>query len=210
MLIYVAGPYRGDVDANIAKARAVAAKCYLVGHDVICPHMNTAKMDEDTDLPGEFWLRTTLNLLARCDAIVLVDNWEKSQGTVAEVEYASQVGMPVYYENNIPPLNPTEVLRPQQCAAFIETLMKMYRLHLSKNHDYSPANILGTGEIGIVVRLWDKIARLLNLTGFKISAVLNEFDKPSNPKHESIDDTAIDAANYAVILAIYRAGFWGR
>lgn len=210
MLIYVAGPYRGEVDKNIAKARAVAAKCYLAGHDVLCPHLNTGRMDEDTGLPDDFWLKTTLNLLARCDALVLVEGWEKSQGTAAELEYAKSIGMPVYYENDIPPLNSTEIARPQQCAMFIETVMKMYRLHLSKNHDYSPANILGTGEIGIVVRLWDKIARLLNLTGFKIEVSRSEFDKPAGPKHESIDDTAIDAANYAVILSIFRAGYWGK
>jgi nucleoside 2-deoxyribosyltransferase len=96
MLIYVAGPYRGDVDGNIAKARAVAAQCYLAGFDVICPHMNTAKMDEDTGLPDSFWLQTTLNLLRRCDAVVLVPGWEKSQGTLAEIEYAESVGMPVW------------------------------------------------------------------------------------------------------------------
>jgi len=147
MLIYVAGPYRGDVDGNIAKARAVAAECYLAGHDVICPHMNTAKMDEDTGLPDEFWLNTTLNLLRRCDAIVLVPGWESSKGTQAEAAYAKQVGIPVY--TTVPPLHVTEQERPVQVVAFIETLMQMYRVHLSKNADYclAPGHKVLTGDL---------------------------------------------------------------
>lgn len=34
MLLYVAGKYRGDVDANIAAARKVAAELYKAGHNV--------------------------------------------------------------------------------------------------------------------------------------------------------------------------------
>jgi nucleoside 2-deoxyribosyltransferase len=208
MLIYVAGPYRGDVDGNIAKARAVAAECYLAGHDVICPHMNTAKMDEDTGLPDEFWLNTTLNLLRRCDAVVVVPDWEKSEGTHAELAYAKKVGIPIY--KTVPPLHVTEQERPVQVQAFIETLMQMYRVHLSKNADYSPANILGTGEHGVVVRIWDKVARLLNLSGHRITISEHKFEAPRDPHHEAIADTYLDAANYAIIGLLVRAGVWGR
>ena len=208
MLIYVAGKYRGDVDANIAAARKVAAECFLKGHDVICPHMNTAEMDLDTELPDEFWLKTTMNLLRRCDAIVLVPGWEDSAGTKAEIDYANSVGIPIF--ETPPELHPVEIQRPIQVEAFIETVMKMYRLHLSKNADYSPANVLATGEIGVIVRLWDKIARLMNLSGFKIEIKSSEFQKPILPKHESIEDTLIDAGNYSIIGMLLRKGKWGK
>jgi nucleoside 2-deoxyribosyltransferase len=143
MLIYIAGKYRGDVEANICAAKMKAVECYLKGHDVICPHMNTAHMDKETGLPDEFWLKTTMNLLRRCDAIVLVPGWEESQGTLAEIEYAKLTGIPVY--EDVPELHVSEKERPKQVAAFIEVLMIMYRVHLSKNADYSAANILGTG-----------------------------------------------------------------
>jgi nucleoside 2-deoxyribosyltransferase len=208
MLIYIAGPYRGSVDTNIAAARKVAAECYKAGHDVICPHLNSAKMDEDTGLPDEFWLQTTMNLLKRCDAIVLVPGWQNSSGSKAEVAYAKSVGMSVY--EDVPDLHATEKERPLQVSAFIEMLMKMYRVHLSKNADYSPANILATGEIGVIVRLWDKIARLLNLTGFKVEIAASGYVAPKQALHESIDDTLLDAANYAVIAKLLRDGLWGR
>jgi nucleoside 2-deoxyribosyltransferase len=125
LLIYIAGPYRGDVEANICAAKLRAAECYKVGHDVICPHMNTAYMDKETGLPDEFWLKTTLNLLRRCDAIVLVAGWEKSQGTLAEIEYAKSVGIPVYEE--VPELRWREKETPRRAIAFLETVMTMYR-----------------------------------------------------------------------------------
>jgi nucleoside 2-deoxyribosyltransferase len=208
MLIYVAGPYRGDVDGNIAKARAVAAECYLAGHDVICPHMNTAKMDEDTGLPDEFWLNTTLNLLRRCDAVVVVPDWEKSEGTHAELAYAKTVGIPIY--KTVPPLHVTEQERPAQVQAFIETLMQMYRVHLSKNADYSPDNILGTGEIGVVVRLMDKMLRLFNLSGFRMEVIDSSYEKPRSPNHEPIEDTLLDLACYSIIGILLRSKKWGK
>jgi len=72
------------------------------------------------------------------------------------------------YHRGILGLHPTELRRPQQTKAFRELLEKMYITHLDKNFDYSPANILGTGEIGLATRTWDKVARMMNLTGFDV------------------------------------------
>lgn len=98
MLIYIAGPYRGDVENNIKKARALAAKCYLKGHNCITPHLNSAYMDLDTGLGDEFWLNATMELLKKCDAICMVDGWEESVGSVAEFRYAMQNNIPVYVD----------------------------------------------------------------------------------------------------------------
>lgn len=210
MLLYVAGPYRGDVDRNIAQARSMAVELYKAGHNVITPHMNTAKMDEDTGLPDQFWLDATLELLARCDGIVMSPDWEKSEGAKSEHSYAQEHDIPIWYFPDIPSLHVTEKRCPRQCKAFLTTVMTMYRLHLSKNSDYSPANILGAGEIGVLVRLWDKIARLMNLAGFRINIASSSFEAPRDPKHEAIEDTLIDAANYAVIGLLVRCGLWGK
>jgi hypothetical protein len=72
----------------------------------------------------------------------------------------------------------------------------------SKYADYGPNNILSTpgGPLqGIAVRLYDKVARLDNLT------------KTGNaPQNESIHDTLIDIANYAVIAMMVQDGEWGK
>ena len=59
---------------------------------------------------------------------------------------------------------------------------------ISKQHDYGHQNILAFREKGLVVRLTDKMARLTNL-------IWNS----SSPRNESIDDTFVDIAGYAII-----------
>jgi hypothetical protein len=65
-----------------------------------------------------------------------------------------------------------------------------------KQRDYGSRNISEFGEFGILMRVWDKICRLKNLMG------------KENPKNESIDDSWLDMANYAVIAILVRRGIW--
>ena len=65
-----------------------------------------------------------------------------------------------------------------------------------KQRDYGSRNISEFGEIGILMRVWDKICRLKNLMG------------KENPKNESIDDSWLDMANYAIIAILVRRGIW--
>lgn len=104
--------------------------------------------------------------------------------------------------------HPTEQAYPEQCAMFKEILDKMYQLHLEKNHDYSPMNMLATGMDGAVVRIWDKVARIMNLCGFDIRTGLRL--KRKEPKNESLEDSFFDNANYSVIALILKAGKWGK
>jgi len=151
------------------------------------------------------------NIIARCDALVMVDNWKDSKGATMEHEYAESLKIPIYYAPDLPSLHKTEVNSPVQCQGFREEVGLMYRTHLSKNADYSPANILATGEIGLVTRLWDKTARLMNLTGIKFKSVIHEgVQPPSKPQHESINDTYSDMAVYAVIGKLLRTDRWGK
>lgn len=81
-------------------------------------------------------------------------------------------------------------------------------LAVSKHKDYSPFNILATGEIGVVVRLADKIIRLANLYGLDMKT--GELNPPKEPNHESIEDNLQDIRNYGRILEILRRGLWGK
>ena len=210
MLIYIAGPYRGKVKENIAHARKVAIQLWEMGHTVICPHLNTANFDKDCNVSEEIIIQRDLNILIRCDALMMLIGWEESEGAVIEWAHAKEADIYIYYEDGrFPELHPTEVKCPKQVMAFKKFTTKMYLLHLEKNADYSPANILGTGTIGIVTRLWDKIARLMNLAGFDITVTKSEFNKPKQPKCESIRDTILDAANYAAIAELYDQNKWG-
>ena len=65
-----------------------------------------------------------------------------------------------------------------------------------KQRDYGSRNISEFGEIGILMRVWDKICRLKNLMG-KETAM-----------NESIDDSWLDMANSALIAILVRRGIW--
>ena len=95
---YVAGPYRGktvwETRLNIRMAEAVALELWRMGYACICPHKNTALLDGAC--PDETWLKGDLVLLARCDFVVLAPGWENSQGTLDEISFAKDHGIPVY------------------------------------------------------------------------------------------------------------------
>lgn len=83
--------------------------------------------------------------------------------------------------------------------AFFEILGEMGQVFLRKHHDYGPKNIAATGDVGVVVRLADKVMRLVNL----------RLDNPDrDPLNESIDDAFMDVAIYGVIAQICRRGLW--
>lgn len=75
-------------------------------------------------------------------------------------------------------------------------------LSIRKNNDYASMIdvIATTGKIGLVVRIFDKAARLLSL-------VLGAKQKV---KDESVRDTAIDLVNYATYLVCIIDGTWGK
>ena len=73
-------------------------------------------------------------------------------------------------------------------------------LLLSKHRDYGPKNISGSpgGAInGLRVRIHDKLARINNL-----------YDSGATPENESLRDSFIDMANYALIALLVLDGEW--
>tara|TARA_R100000935_G_C2709882_1_gene113654 strand:+ start:168 stop:563 length:396 start_codon:yes stop_codon:yes gene_type:complete len=100
-VVYVAGPYRAEsragVTLNIQAARAVGLAAIRKGWSPIIPHANTGDLDVvDPDIGDRFWLAATLELMTRCDAVLLCPGWECSAGTLAEIDAANKQGLPVY------------------------------------------------------------------------------------------------------------------
>lgn len=100
-LIYVAGPYRAatrdDIARNIDAARVIGISAASIGWFPVIPHANTAHMELDLpDLGDEFWLRGTLAMMERCDAVVLVPGWQNSAGTLGEIARADELRIPIF------------------------------------------------------------------------------------------------------------------
>jgi len=145
-----------------------------------------------------------------CRTIRRAHNWEEVLKFIGDIEplNKAQQGSTGQRERF---RHTTEDRCPEQTQAFRELIEAMYQTHLDKNADYSPANILATGQVGLVTRLWDKTARLLNLQGFRFSIEeAGTYEPPRQPKNESIEDTYMDLAVYALIGLIVRQGKWGK
>ena len=215
MLVYLAGPIRpkGDqtLESNINNAKSIALELWKKGYTVISPHANSDLPITlaDKEVEALRWLNGDLDIIARCDAVVVLPGWEESAGTKGEIEFAKERNIPITYYPDLPEISSTELLRPKQVRGYIDIVMNGYRVHLAKNADYSPINILGTGEIGLATRIWDKVARLLHLIGFNIDISKSEYDKPKIAKNESFEDNLIDLSVYSIIWQLYRKGIWG-
>lgn len=71
---------------------------------------------------------------------------------------------------------------------------------LKKHADYGPKNISqspGGPLNGLRVRMWDKLARINNLV-----------DSGTSPENESLKDSFLDLANYAIIAMMVLDGQW--
>jgi hypothetical protein len=79
-------------------------------------------------------------------------------------------------------------------------LDELASIMVKKHQDYGPMNIAGApgGPMnGLRVRMYDKLARLNNLV-----------EKGDTPNYESIEDTFLDLANYAIIGLLVQRGQW--
>lgn len=79
--------------------------------------------------------------------------------------------------------------------AFKQICDELLVTFIKKHKDYGKGNILSIKELGIAFRESEKIERLKNL-----------LMKSDNPENESIDDSWMDVAVYAIIARMYREG----
>ena len=83
--------------------------------------------------------------------------------------------------------------------AWYDEANDIFDLFTRKHQSYGPDNISGTGFQGVITRLWDKINRLRRLT-------LTGIDNPL--VDESVEDTLMDLANYAIIGLLLLHNIW--
>jgi len=98
MIVFVSGPYRSDtpsgVQRNIRRATLLAQRVWKLGCIAVCPHTNSANFE---GIVLEDWfLEGYLELLSRCDAVILTAKWKESKGTLAEIRHAEKCDIPVF------------------------------------------------------------------------------------------------------------------
>jgi hypothetical protein len=115
-------------------------------------------------------------------------------------EYMSRIG---HLKGKRTKPEPTKEYKP---VSFEDIVAKTFKdaesLLLKKHKDYGPLNIAhapGGAMNGLMVRMHDKMERLKHLT----------YQVPDQkPHYESIEDTLIDLANYAIIGLLVQRGQW--
>jgi hypothetical protein len=103
-----------------------------------------------------------------------------------------------YSEDSKP--KPNNNSNPAFASAVWEVMDEIGNLLITKQQDYGPGNVNNAygGPInGLLVRIGDKFERLKNL-----------FKGGTLPKHESVEDSFKDMANYAVIALMVQRGTW--
>jgi len=83
-----------------------------------------------------------------------------------------------------------------QEAAYLAS-QEFGELVIRKQRDYGPRNITDFGEYGVLVRLNDKLQRLISL-----------YDQGKEPENESVDDTWDDIGGYALVRKMLRRGWF--
>lgn len=106
-VVYVAGPFRcaskhvvGQQDCwgiqeNVMRAMKLALEVWQLGAAAVTPHANT--MFFQNAAPDNVWLDGDLAILAKCDALIMTPDWQRSSGARAEHDFAEQRGMRIFY-----------------------------------------------------------------------------------------------------------------
>ena len=84
-------------------------------------------------------------------------------------------------------------------AEMADLLVRVFETFKKKQASYGSGNISKFGEKGVIIRMNDKMERLIRL-------VYNE--EPNPLEDETIEDTYIDLADYALIAIVCRNGQW--
>ena len=114
-LAYLATPYSHEsslvMEQRVIEADHVAAELLKCGVNVfspithshrLLPHFEANKQGKCFAKTWEFWKEVDIDLLSRCDCLVVicVEGWMESTGVQAEIAHAVDVGMPRHYINS--------------------------------------------------------------------------------------------------------------
>ena len=100
-IAFISGPYRATngktVLENIRHAEKYAIKYWQLGYAVICPHLNTAFFDGLAE--DHVWIDGDIEILKRCDVIVMIPGFDHSLGSVEELKIARDIGLEIIFED---------------------------------------------------------------------------------------------------------------
>ncbi len=96
-LIYVASPYAGDIENNVAFAKSACEYVMEQGHAFFAPHLYyTQFLDDSKPAQREIGLEMGIETLKRCDELWLFGD-TISHGMRKELEFAKKQNIPTFH-----------------------------------------------------------------------------------------------------------------
>lgn len=102
--VYVAGAYSADnvitVLDNMRKGMRLSVEVMLAGFSPFSPWLDyhfQLMLRADERLTVDDYYKYSMRWLEVSDAVLLVDGWESSKGTLKELQRARELNIPVFY-----------------------------------------------------------------------------------------------------------------
>jgi hypothetical protein len=88
-----------DYLLNVRNMIRASMDVLFAGYDPFCPALDFQfflSLREGERITEPMIKRYSKSMLEACEAVVLTPNWRKSEGTIAEIEHAEKMGIPVF------------------------------------------------------------------------------------------------------------------
>jgi hypothetical protein len=96
-------------------------------------------------------------------------------------------------------------------AEFQTIYSEAFSLLVAKQRRYGNSNVEQLGLHGVISRIaFDKVSRALKFMNGRVVNGKVELDEMDESTEESLEDTLLDIANYALIAVALRRGLWGK
>ena len=94
-LIFIASPYKGDIEKNIECAKKACRYVLNEGNAFFCPHLLYPQILDDNNLEErKLGISIGKKFLAKCDELWVFGN-HISSGMFEEIEFAKKMGIPI-------------------------------------------------------------------------------------------------------------------
>lgn len=95
---YLSGPMSGETalirNQHRFRALEVSHQLWELGILHYCPHANSPQVGA-TDVDYETWMRMDLEVLRRCDWVIMTGEWASSEGCRREFNLANSLKIPI-------------------------------------------------------------------------------------------------------------------
>ena len=94
-LIFIASPYKGDVEKNVAYAKKACRYVLMEGNSFFCPHLLYPQiLDENNPEERRLGISLGKEVLAKCDELWAFGD-HISSGMFEEIQFAREKGIPI-------------------------------------------------------------------------------------------------------------------